>query len=564
VLILAVALICFTPGLTTISTIDRDEARFAQASKQMVASGDYVTPRYQNELRAKKPIGIYWMQAAAAHLFGDGHISSYRIPSLLGGVLLVGLTAGFARLILPRHEALFAGLFMATSMVLVVESHLAKTDAMLAATVAAQQIIMWRIQKLDHAGHYISGKYAVLFWAAMAMAILIKGPIGPVVAIMTALFVIVAGRQWQGGAWRWILTLRPLLGLIILTVMILPWVMLVMNATDGVFLSKAIKTDLLPKLQSGQESHGAPPLTHLALVMVTFWPGSLFLARAVVAVKSRWREPNILFLLGWLVPFWIIIELTPTKLPQYTLPVFAALAILAMLGLHQSLPDARPSLPKPQDHHASAKKWHAIIWRNIKRLSLARSLIIIWEWAVMGIGPLLAIAVLYVTTFTHGNRMAAFIMMIAACGVSAAGFYWHRGGKSRAAAGMVAGAIVFYVLLLGVILPSLESIRLAPRIKAQIDLMTPPPRLITAAGYHEPSLVFELGTDTLLFSPREAAFFMAETDHGLALIERRGDAEFRQMAAQIGITVKAVTAIKGYNISRGQDVEILFYRRLDY
>ena len=62
-LLLAVALLCFLPGFFSIPPIDRDEARFAQATKQMVESGDYVDIRFQDEVRYKKPVGIYWLQA---------------------------------------------------------------------------------------------------------------------------------------------------------------------------------------------------------------------------------------------------------------------------------------------------------------------------------------------------------------------------------------------------------------------------------------------------------------------------------------------------------------------
>ena len=74
-------------GHQTLDVIDRDEARFAQASKQMLESGDYITPRFMDELRAKKPIGIYWLQSVSATLFGQADIASYRLPSLVGFLL---------------------------------------------------------------------------------------------------------------------------------------------------------------------------------------------------------------------------------------------------------------------------------------------------------------------------------------------------------------------------------------------------------------------------------------------------------------------------------------------
>ena len=92
-------------GHATINVIDRDEARFAQASKQMVETADIITVKFQDELRAKKPIGIYWLQSASAALLGSEDISSYRLPSLLGYIVSLVLCYLFVRNLWPdsRH-----------------------------------------------------------------------------------------------------------------------------------------------------------------------------------------------------------------------------------------------------------------------------------------------------------------------------------------------------------------------------------------------------------------------------------------------------------------------------
>src|SRR5262249_38131245 len=97
--LLAMAPVRFLPGFFNVAPIDRDEARFAQATKQMIESGDYVDIRFQDEVRYKKPVGIYWLQAAAVRAgdaFGvpQAHtaIWLYRIPSLAGALAAVLLT----------------------------------------------------------------------------------------------------------------------------------------------------------------------------------------------------------------------------------------------------------------------------------------------------------------------------------------------------------------------------------------------------------------------------------------------------------------------------------------
>ena len=152
ILLIAVALVAFLPGFFQIPPIDRDEARFAQATKQMVESGDYVDIRFQDEVRYKKPVGIYWLQAAAvntAQALGFSNalttIWLYRIPSLIGAIGAVLLTYWTALAFISRRAALLAGLMLACSVMLGVEARLAKTDAMLLLTAVAAMGAMARI-----------------------------------------------------------------------------------------------------------------------------------------------------------------------------------------------------------------------------------------------------------------------------------------------------------------------------------------------------------------------------------------------------------------------------------
>ncbi|HYD69374.1 MAG TPA: glycosyltransferase family 39 protein, partial [Azospirillum sp.] len=125
----------FAPGFLELPPFDRDEARFAQASSQMLESGDLIDIRFQDEPRWKKPVGIYWLQSAATAAIGADAkvIWTYRVPSLLGAVLSVLLTAwAGTRLFGPAAGAL-AGVMLAGCVVLGVEARMAKTDAVLLA-----------------------------------------------------------------------------------------------------------------------------------------------------------------------------------------------------------------------------------------------------------------------------------------------------------------------------------------------------------------------------------------------------------------------------------------------
>ena len=126
-------------GQYSIPPIDRDEARFAQASSQMIQTGDYVNIKFQDEIRAKKPIGIYWLQAFSAKIFGQEDIGSYRIPSLLSSIITLVFVGLITRLIFPLYQTLIVTLLFASSIVFMGEAHLAKTDATLLCLICIQQ-----------------------------------------------------------------------------------------------------------------------------------------------------------------------------------------------------------------------------------------------------------------------------------------------------------------------------------------------------------------------------------------------------------------------------------------
>ena len=186
-LLVVVSLIAFLPGFFQIPPVDRDEARFAQATKQMIETGDFVDIRFQDEARYKKPVGIYWLQAAVVEMAEAAgvpqarlRIGLYRIPSLIGAIGAVVLTYWAALAFVSRRAAFLAGLMMATSILLGVEARLAKTDAMLLLTVVAAMGAMARAYLAEQGERATSLDplvVAAIFWTAIGAGILFKGPL---------------------------------------------------------------------------------------------------------------------------------------------------------------------------------------------------------------------------------------------------------------------------------------------------------------------------------------------------------------------------------------------------
>ena len=331
-LLLGFAALAFLPGFFQIPPVDRDEARFAQATKQMLETGEYVDIHFQDEVRYKKPVGIYWLQAAAVKAGGVLGVSQarttiwlYRLPSLFGAIGAVLLTYWAALAFVTRRSALLASLMMASSVLLGVEARLAKTDAVLLFTCVivmgamARLYLASRRQPDDDTGWGLPA----LMWTAAGVSVLIKGPLILMFIGLTALALSIADRSG-----RWIWRLKPVVGFVWMVLLVLPWVVAIVAKSGDSFFVQALGHDMLDKVTSGQEAHGAPPGMYLLLFFITFWPGSVLAAPAVPAIWQARREPGARFLLAWLVPSWIVFEIVITKLPHYVLPLYPAIAIL--------------------------------------------------------------------------------------------------------------------------------------------------------------------------------------------------------------------------------------------
>ena len=272
-------------GLWSLPPLDRDEARFAQATTQMLETGDYITIRFQDRERNKKPAGIYWMQAAAVTAFSDHEIRqiwAYRLPSVLGAVLAVLFTFGAARRLYDSDTAMLAALLLASAPLLAAEATIAKTDAMLLAMICLAQYALIEVYARARSGEEKTRRWPIMFWIAQGIATLIKGPIGLMVSFLTGAALFIADRQM-----RLLPRIRPFLGIAILIVIVAPWAFAIYNATDGRFFEQAIGGDMLGKVGTAQESHIGPPGYHLLLTPILFWPA---VALLVPGLAHIWRD----------------------------------------------------------------------------------------------------------------------------------------------------------------------------------------------------------------------------------------------------------------------------------
>ncbi|MGX6648653.1 ArnT family glycosyltransferase [Maricaulaceae bacterium MS644] len=552
---LAAAFLALAAGLAgvfTLPVIDRDEARYAQATAQMLESGNYVEIRFLDTARNKKPAGIHWLQAASVAAVSSEaarEIWAYRLPSVLGAMLAAAFTALAGARLYSSGAGLAAGGLLGVSVLLGVEAGIAKTDAMLTATVGLAFLAFIALRQsaeiADPARRRNSARlWAVIWWAALGAGALVKGPVAPLCAGLAVVVLCALERRI-----KWALPLAFWPGPLLAVLLALPWLIAVQIATGGGFLAEALGGDLGPKLVSGDEGHGGAPGLHLVLLPLLFFPGIALLPAGLRAAVKDWRASSLpiarsaglaaKLIACFALPTWILFEILPTKLPHYVLPAYPALAVLAGLGFERLRETAR-------------------------------------VWIVVGTGLLVLSAFIYAAAMRYvavnfgGPEALAYIFGAVLIVAAAAGavMVWRRRALA-ALAGLLMTGLIWHVAARGVVAPGAQDLFLsAPAAGAVAALQRGGAPAPLISSYSEPSFAFLTGGDLTLSSPEEivalapdpsaAAIYVLDVARWYEGSESLGDEEVR--AAQFQTLVNAACAfetVDGINYSRGAETTLI-------
>jgi 4-amino-4-deoxy-L-arabinose transferase-like glycosyltransferase len=537
-LLLLLCLFAFLPGIWTLPPTDRDESRFVQSTKQMVETGNYVDIRLQDEPRYKKPIGIYWLQSAAVLASGKGATAPiwvYRLVSVLGATFAVLAAGWLGARMFGATAGMIAGAVLAGILMLGFEARIAKTDAMLLATAMFAQAALGRLYLGDRDGAPPSRAAPWVFWVAQGAAILIKGPVVPLLSALT-----VAAIAFFDKDRAWLRQLKPLRGILLAVLICMPWLALITWKSGAAFWQESVGKDLLGKVGGGQESHGAPPGYYTLIFALFFWPFAVAGVEAGLKALNRFRaDPRLLFCLAWYIPYWVVVELIPTKLPHYMLPAYPALALLVAWAATDAAAGA-----------ILLSRWQ--VW--LKRLTLFGFAVvtILLAAASAGATPYL------MKHFSWWGLLAAILALVA--GWLGSGVRPAMPPVTRLALATVSSAALFAVLTVFV-LPGLKPVWLSPQIAAGFDRVKPcaDSRLV-AVGYHEPSLVFLVGTDTLLTDAETAAKALAADRCAVAVVDDRNVEKFTSATPGGQASLDEAGTVKGINYSKGTERLLILFR----
>ncbi len=508
-----VVLACALPQAVLLPALDRDESRFAQASRQMVETGDLLDIRFQEAPRYKKPAGIYWLQTASATVTGAvDQIWSYRLPSLLGAMLAAAAVVWGLGGAMPMLTARLGGILYASSLTLGIEAAIAKTDALLTGLTTVALMVVLKLflegQKPQAANETHPRPLAwlsVVFWMALGLAVLVKGPVAPLLA---GLMILVLGMVRR---WGWARPLLNLWGIGLFGLLVVPWAVAITHITDGMFWQLSVGGDLAPKLAGGHERHGGPFGLHTALLPFGLWPASVLLPAAVYAGWVYRRQPVVMALLAMSLPGLLVFELMPTKLAHYALPTYAGVVGLGLMG---AMPLGR--------------------WRRVL------GALVVMLGAVALAAVMIVVPQLYSGDPMAGWLFAGFVLVGGAWGAWAV----FRNGFAGSVMMLTAAGFVAH-LSLTVVAVGAQDLWVAKRVKEALVMSGWQGETVASSGFSEPSLVFGLGTETqLVETPGEVCGAPYGVLDAKALPILEGLCPWRPV----------LTTIWGYNYSKGDPV----------
>jgi 4-amino-4-deoxy-L-arabinose transferase-like glycosyltransferase len=385
-------------GTWTLPLIDRDEPRFAEASREMIERGNYIVPYFNNQLRLDKPPLTYWAQVASYHIFGEADFAA-RFPSAIAAALTALSIFVWGRRMGGEKLGCWAAIIFTLSLQTFVHAKAAVADMWLVLFVTlanwgGYELIQRRTpnaqrptpnsEKLNEPSNLKpqTSIWWVIFYLSLALGFLAKGPIAWI-PLLTVAVVIIYTRDWQ--SFR---RFKLVAGILLTLVVVALWGIPALIHTRGEFFTVGVGRHVVSRSFTTLEGHGASSLGMYALLLpfyfvtlfITFFPWSIKLPWLI---RKLWRREKTgvihlrqgyggqadsdyggllvdIYLLSGIAVVFVIFTLVRTKLPHYTLPAFPLLALLLARHWHGGTANESRRPPFAGIAIATACAWIAI------------------------------------------------------------------------------------------------------------------------------------------------------------------------------------------------------------
>src|SRR5262245_38370628 len=527
----AAAIIALYLAMTPWTSLwDRDEPRFAQATVEMMASGHYLYPTLGGDVRAQKPILIYWLMALSMSLFGVTELGArFWAPIAMGATALA--TWFIARRIASARAGLLAMLIVVLNPLAMVEGSAATPDAVLLALVT---IALAAFVSL------LTGRQSIatltVFAVTCGAAMLAKGPVG-LMPIAVA-----AGTVWslrRDSSVRRIalpLSIAAAAGV----TLFLAWAVPANMATGGRFVTQGVHHDIVARIMVPLEGHGGNPLVWLPFYPLVVLLGFAPWSAGLPAVARLWyRGEQMSDSARTLFVWWIAVPLAAfsaasTHLPHYILPMWPALAIGTAVMFDKALDGAVD---------AGSTRWMrrgwpiALVWAMVLGATMLGPHVLFGVPGVLSRGaPLIALVLAASAAFIHFIRQprSEKILVVTLCLIAVTQF-----------------------AVAGLWLPSLEREKPVPRLATLIRAQMRAPLDIATIGFAEPSLDFYTGTATTPISTPEQLQKWMRAPGRAVLVTTRS-----VMSSVDSLTpLREIGSARGINVASGQRIELVALER---
>lgn len=331
---LALLLICgcllLVTGLDNMGLTDRDEGSNAGAAREMLDTGDWISPTLNGEPRYAKPAGTYWITSSIYALFGV-HTFTARLPSALFGLALILLQYVFLHRTLGPTVALCGSLVLLLNVEFVGIHRLVLTDPALVFFTTLATYGFW----LGFHGRGQARHGLWLFYIGMALATLAKGPVGILIPLLGVVPYLTLTHQWPAYVARGM----PLLGWTVCGLIAMPWY-LAMLVIHGAEYIAAAQANTVGRFANPMEGHGGTILFYVPILLFGFFPWSGFLPAALVHALKDWRlfwtgtrtagdeQGLLVFCALWASGIFLLFSISATRLPHYILPLYPPAALL--------------------------------------------------------------------------------------------------------------------------------------------------------------------------------------------------------------------------------------------
>ena len=445
-------------GLGSMGLTDRDEGRNAEAGREMLETGDWISPTFNYEPRFAKPVLVYWLMSLSYRWFGVDEFSA-RLPSAVFGLGLILLQYLFLSRFFGRAVGLFGALMLLLNIQMIGLGRMVLTDSVLIFFTTLSLFSFW----LGFQGRSNERWWRWVFYLGMAMATLAKGPVGFLVPLVTVALYVTATRQWR----RFWKEASPLAGSLLFTAVAFPWYA-IMWSIHGAQYAASAQANTVGRFLNPMEGHGFTVLFYVPVLLVGFFPWSGWLPFAWVDAYGSWREarrrtpnepsptpqrPSIeleWFAAAWVLGVLFFFTLSSTRLAHYIGPLFPAAALLTATYWHRSLFDPDIKGRRVSIHTMMAIGYVlAIVFASLPSLypSFAGELSKEFPLATtIGLG--------------NGPYLAATVLLIGMALVGYFGLYDER----RAGAFWAAGASIALVMLivLQLVVPGVNRYFISP------------------------------------------------------------------------------------------------------